>query len=284
VEVKYRIIADALARDIIVMPHAMYQRSGFHAFFFMEPLKEDELDTDFPRLHDVFEPCHGIGTTWQCRLLRCALWKARNQNSSDFLRSLSSNPTAFGLAFESVILDNMCQGLLEEQFELLESPQAHFSLPQTKLVNAESGFYLMLDGDLPELKNSTSYFITVDLKFPTIDAAPEEVILLQVAISKRQSVKPAGIRRVHDLVMGDSAGDGGRKWRFLFVVATPEYGRALAASTSSSTAVTIAKKDLDIDLAMGFLHVPLRASPVRLFFPVLREYLLLNVARRGTVS
>jgi hypothetical protein len=145
----------------------------------------------------------------------------------------------------------------------------------------------MLDGDLPELNTSTSYFIEVDLNFPTIDAAiitPKEVILLQVTISKRHSVKPAGIRRAHDLVMGKWAGDGGRKWRFLFVVTTPENGRKLAASSASSTAVTSAKKDLGIDLAMGFLYVPLQASPVRLFFPVLQEYLLMNVARRGTVS
>jgi hypothetical protein len=114
------------------------------------------------------------------------------------------------------------------------------------------------------LDPSSSYFIPVDLSFPTIDAViitPTEVTLLQLAICKRHSVKEAGIRRVHDLIMGS----GGREWRYLFVVATPEYGQELAASPPSIAAVSAAKSTLGVDLRMGFLHLPLRSSSVGIF-------------------
>jgi hypothetical protein len=63
-------------------------------------------------------------------------------------------------------------------------------------------------------------------------------------------------------------GDDGREWRYLFVVATPEYGQELAVSPPSIAVVSEAKSALGVDLQMGFLHLPLRTSSVRIFLHI----------------
>ncbi|KAJ7291142.1 hypothetical protein C8J57DRAFT_1491648 [Mycena rebaudengoi] len=266
VKLEYEQIARTLALNPNILREVTMMDStdvdDFDAFFFMEPRIIDTAKTDdlSGRLTPFFRKRHTIGTLWQHRLLRRAFLQTTGCFSSELLLPLSSRPLAFGLTFESITLNNIQLGRVHHSFQLLGRPSpASLQLPCSPLAELAPGYYLTLTGDLPPLDPSSSYFIPVDLSFPTIDAViitPTEVTLLQLAICKRHSVKEAGIHRVHDLIMGS----GGREWRYLFVVASPEYGQELAASPPSIAAVSAAKSTLGVDLRMGFLHPPLRSS------------------------
>jgi hypothetical protein len=158
------------------------QRDGFHRFFFIEPPSPTPAALDpAGRLVPDFMPRHTIGTLWQHRILRRAFWVGGQNARSTLLQSLTTNPTAFGLVFESIVLDDIRLGQVTQGYQIIGHPSpTPLHLP-SRLAELAPGYCLTLTGDFPFLTPSSSYFIPVDLSFPTIDAViitSTEVILL----------------------------------------------------------------------------------------------------------
>lgn len=236
------------------------QAQNFHHFFFMTASSTSaSLELPSPKLP------HKVGTQWLLRLIRQAICEKQDPIGDNLLTSISSsNSTVFGAAYEAVLLRKVKDGRL--YCDYTTPNESGLRLPHVAAESAQdptrlyTEVYLDQSADLPILRDSSRFFVTVAPNFPTVDAVTvtfTHVQLLQLTVATRHRVQQSGLDGIYQLMERNNLLQG-RKWHFIFVAPRKESADALCSSASARKLAAYAHSKLRLNFCFGSMPVPLR--------------------------